>query len=85
VERVPDHLAPVLEQLMRGHTDVTASRRLNISPRTFSRRVAELLDYLGVQTRFQGGMEVARLARAERPGSPAVSPPRPVPPPRRTP
>jgi len=46
---------------MGGQTDVTASRRLNMSPRTFSRRVAELLDYLGVETRFQGGVKIALM------------------------
>jgi len=44
--------------LVQGNTDVTASRKLKISPRTFSRRVAELLDYLHVQTRFQCGAEI---------------------------
>lgn len=29
-----------------------------MSPRTYSRRVAELLEYLGVATRFQGGAEI---------------------------
>jgi hypothetical protein len=55
----PVQMLPILEELLSGDTDVTVSRRLNISPRTFSRRVAELLDYLGVNTRFQAGMEVA--------------------------
>jgi hypothetical protein len=55
----PVHLLSILEELLSGDTDVTTSRRLNMSPRTFSRRVAELLDYLGVNTRFQAGMEVA--------------------------
>jgi DNA-binding NarL/FixJ family response regulator len=66
---VPDHLWPVLEQLVVGATDLTASRRLNMSPRTFSRRVAELLESLGVRTRFQGGVEVAHrdLLRQRRP------------------
>jgi hypothetical protein len=50
---------PILDALMRGQTDAAASRRLNMSPRTFSRRVAELLDYLGVETRFQGGVKIA--------------------------
>jgi hypothetical protein len=59
MEPVPEHLWPVLEQLVVGATDLTASRRLNMSPRTFSRRVAELLESLGVETRFQGGAEVA--------------------------
>lgn len=55
----PPHLLVILEELLTGDTDVTMSRRLNMSPRTFSRRVAELLDYLGVNTRFQAGMEIA--------------------------
>ncbi|GFJ87478.1 hypothetical protein Prum_011200 [Phytohabitans rumicis] len=38
---------PVLRELLAGTLDVTASRRLNMSPRTFNRRVAELLRYLG--------------------------------------
>ena len=57
---VPEHLVPVLEQLVQGGTDLTASRRLKVSPRTFSRRVAELLDYLHVQTRFQCGAEIVQ-------------------------
>ena len=55
---LPPELEPVLEQLMLGVPDQTACRRLNMSPRTFSRRVADLLDYLGVETRFQAGVEV---------------------------
>src|SRR5438876_12388225 len=52
----PTQMLSILEELLSGDTDVTVSRRLNMSPRTFSRRVAELLDYLGVNTRFQAGM-----------------------------
>lgn len=55
-EEPPEHLLPVLEQLLTGATDVTASQRLGMSPRTFSRRVSELLDYLGVLSRFQAGV-----------------------------
>ena len=58
-EPPPVHLLEVLEELLTGDTDVTISRRLSISPRTFSRRVAELLEYLGVNNRFQAGIEVA--------------------------
>jgi hypothetical protein len=70
---LPPHLVPVLDQLLRAPTDITASRMLDISPRTFSRRVAELLEHLGVQTRFQGGVTVAlsgwvAAARDEDPG-----------------
>ena len=56
----PQHLLATLEQLLEGSPDTTASRRLSVSPRTFSRRVAELLEFLGATTRFQGGVEVAR-------------------------
>ncbi|WP_228989066.1 BTAD domain-containing putative transcriptional regulator [Streptomyces sp. DH8] len=56
-DRPPAHLEPILEQLLIGATDTTASRRLGLSSRTFSRRVSELLDYLGVATRFQAGAE----------------------------
>ncbi|GAA4727207.1 hypothetical protein GCM10023263_81920 [Phytohabitans rumicis] len=60
-EAPPAHLMPVLRELLAGTLDVTASRRLNMSPRTFNRRVAELLRYLGASTRFQGGVQaVAR-------------------------
>lgn len=55
----PVGMLPILEELLSGDTDVTVSRRLSMSPRTFSRRVAELLDYLEVNTRFQAGMQVA--------------------------
>ena len=60
---IPDYLRPVLGQLLSGATDKAASHRLNMSERTFSRRVAELLGVLGVQTRFQAGFEIARRAR----------------------
>src|SRR5260370_25790583 len=55
----PGHMLTILEELLTGDTDVTMSRRLSMSPRTFSRRVAELLDYLRVNTRFQAGLEAA--------------------------
>jgi hypothetical protein len=55
-------LIPVLYQLLSGVVDTTACRQLNMSPRTFSRRVADVLDELGVTTRFQGGAECGRRA-----------------------
>lgn len=57
---LPLRLRPVLLELLSGVPDTTASRRLSMSPRTYSRRVAELLDYLGVATRFQAGAEIVR-------------------------
>lgn len=56
---IPAHLVPVISALLSGATDVTASQYLNYSPRTFSRRVSELLEYLDVQTRFQAGVRLA--------------------------
>jgi hypothetical protein len=59
---VPAELVPVLYQLLSGVVDATACRQLNMSPRTFSRRVADVLEQLGVATRFQGGAECGRRA-----------------------
>ncbi|WP_066370593.1 response regulator transcription factor [Herbidospora mongoliensis] len=57
---LPEHLQVVLVQLLSGATDQAASNRLGISARTYSRRVSELLDHMGVQSRFQGGVEAKR-------------------------
>jgi len=57
---IPRYLIPVVAALLSGQTDEAACRKLGISPRTFSRRVAEFLDYLNVSTRFQGGAELVR-------------------------
>lgn len=50
----------LLEMLARGAKDEQISRTFGISLRTVRRRVAELLADLGVDTRFQAGMEAAR-------------------------
>jgi DNA-binding NarL/FixJ family response regulator len=60
VAYIPEHLLPIVAQLLTGATDATASQRLGMSPRTFSRRVSELLEYLGVQSRFQAGVASVR-------------------------
>jgi DNA-binding NarL/FixJ family response regulator len=60
VQFIPEHLLPIVAQLLTGATDATASARLGMSPRTFSRRVSELLEYLGVQSRFQAGVMAVR-------------------------
>lgn len=57
---IPEELRPIVKGLSLGKSDVTVSRLLGMSPRTFSRKVAELLSYLGVETRFQAGVELAR-------------------------
>ncbi|WP_253911254.1 hypothetical protein [Streptomyces sp. CNQ-509] len=56
----PPHLVPVLAELSRGTPGTVACRNLRMSPRTYSRRVAELLECLGAQSRFQGGAQAVR-------------------------
>ena len=63
---VPVHLVPVIEALLSGQTDEAACKTLGISGRTFSRRVAEVLNHLNVATRFQAGAELVRRASVHR-------------------
>lgn len=60
VQKFSPHLTAVLPGLTSGNPDEVAARRLGMSPRTYSRRVAELMTYLGVRNRFQAGVEAAR-------------------------
>ncbi|MEV4949725.1 DNA-binding response regulator [Streptomyces sp. NPDC053755] len=53
-------LRPVLEALLSGLTDEAAAARLGMSPRTYSRRVGELMHALGTTSRFRAGAEAAR-------------------------
>ncbi len=57
---LPGRLATLVPALASGEPDDVACRRIGLSPRTYSRRVAELLAVLGVQTRFQAGIEATR-------------------------
>ncbi|GAA3395505.1 DNA-binding response regulator [Streptomyces roseoviridis] len=57
---LPPQLRPVLEALLAGLTDETAAARLGMSPRTYSRRVGELMSALGATSRFRAGAEAAR-------------------------
>lgn len=59
-DELDPELAVLLPALASGDTDEVACRRLGISPRTYSRRVSELLAVLGVHNRFQAGVEAAR-------------------------
>jgi hypothetical protein len=65
----PPALLPVLDALLEGLTDVAAAKRLGVSPRTYSRRVAELLGVLGISSRTQVG--AAALAKGWTPSSPS--------------
>ena len=50
----------LLEQLMAGATDEVIARKLGIGLRTVRRRIAALMTELGVDTRFQAGVEAVR-------------------------
>jgi len=56
----PDGRQFLLEQLMAGSTDEVIARKLGIGLRTVRRRVAALMTELGVDTRFQAGVEAVR-------------------------
>jgi DNA-binding CsgD family transcriptional regulator len=59
-EARPDLRQFLLEQLVAGYTDEVIARRLGISLRTVRRRIASLMEDLGVDTRFQAGVEASR-------------------------
>ncbi|MCA1983357.1 helix-turn-helix domain-containing protein [Nocardioides nematodiphilus] len=50
----------LLQQLAHGAQDEQIARRLGLSLRTVRRRVAELLEELGADSRFQAGVEAAK-------------------------
>lgn len=56
----PPHLTAVVASLASGLPDERAAPRAGMSPRTYARRVAELLRLLGVSTRFEAGVEVTK-------------------------
>jgi len=58
-DRVPDHLAIVLDQLARGKDGNAVCRAARLSRRTYTRRVAELQELLNAGNAFQAGVEAA--------------------------
>ncbi|MET9685435.1 DNA-binding response regulator [Streptomyces coeruleorubidus] len=64
--RIDAQAREVLHALGSGMTDMTASRELGMSLRTYRRRVAELLVALGADSRFQAGMRVGELGLTRR-------------------
>ncbi|MFF3331839.1 hypothetical protein ACFYWX_20100 [Streptomyces sp. NPDC002888] len=59
--RIEAQAREVLYALGSGMTDVTASRELGMSLRTYRRRVAELLVALGADSRVQAGVRAGEL------------------------
>lgn len=53
--QLPEHGREILRLLAGGYTDEAAARRLDLSVRTYRRRVAELMTTLGAESRFQAG------------------------------
>ena len=58
-ETLPAHLRDVLDLMVSGVPDDRAADRAGLSARTYSRRVAELMELLGARSRFQAGVEAA--------------------------
>lgn len=50
-----------LELRCTGMKDEAIARHLGISPRTLNRRILRLMTVLGVSSRFQAGIQAARL------------------------
>lgn len=53
----------VIEMLSEGHTDAVSARKLGMSERQFRRHVSSLMQELGSSSRFQAGIEAARMMR----------------------
>ncbi|MET8572101.1 helix-turn-helix transcriptional regulator [Streptomyces sp. NPDC004783] len=52
----------ILEQLCEGRTDEVAARELQVSLRTYRRHVAEIMQALGANSRFQAGVRAVEMA-----------------------
>lgn len=50
----------ILGLMASGLTDAAIAREVGLSPRTLQRRIRELCDRLGAQSRFQAGIQAAR-------------------------
>ena len=57
IDELPAEVRDILALLAAGLKDEAIARHLGLSLRTVSRRVGELLDVLGAQTRFQAGLK----------------------------
>jgi sugar-specific transcriptional regulator TrmB/DNA-binding CsgD family transcriptional regulator len=59
-DRLPAQVERILPLLAAGLTDRAIAGQLELSPRTFDRRMRELMDALHARTRFQAGALAAR-------------------------
>jgi len=57
--------------LAEGHTDISAAEHLRISPRSVTNILRSLMDRLGVENRFQLGLALGILRKAQVPPQPA--------------
>lgn len=57
----------LISLLAEGHTDVTAAEQLNISPRSVTNILRSLMNRLGVENRFQLGLALGFLRKAQVP------------------
>ena len=60
--------------LAEGHTDISAAEHLRISPRSVTNILRSLMDRLGVENRFQLGLALGILRKAQVPPQPAPTP-----------
>jgi len=67
-----DRERALIALLAEGCTDVAAAERLGISPRSVTNILRSLMDRLGVENRFQLGLALGFLRKAQAPGSPAA-------------
>ena len=66
-----DRERELIALLSEGHTDVAAAERLGISPRSVTNILRSLMDRLGVDNRFQLGLALGFLRKAQASGSPS--------------
>jgi DNA-binding NarL/FixJ family response regulator len=57
----------LISLLAEGHTDVSAAEHLDISPRSVTNILRNLMDRLGVENRFQLGLALGFLRKAHVP------------------
>jgi DNA-binding CsgD family transcriptional regulator len=65
----------LISLLAEGHTDVSAAEHMRISPRSVTNILRSLMDRLGVANRFQLGLALGVLRKAQVPAPPAPEPP----------